>query len=90
MDNYAAVRLYNDIKEKKMFFFISSGWFRQCDVIPYSRDVDLGIWIKDNDVRLMPAMQMSGMPLKLLFGKVKNNFYLWECCTYYIIHSVNV
>ncbi|KAJ7386404.1 hypothetical protein OS493_008528 [Desmophyllum pertusum] len=31
-------------------FWLSSGtclgWFRQCDIIPHSKDVDIGIWIK--------------------------------------------
>lgn len=58
------VNLYLTVNE------IPAGWFRQCDIIPYSQDVDLGIWIKDYDVRLIPAMRMSGMPLKHLLGKV--------------------
>ena len=52
------------------FTSCSSGWFRQCDVIPYSKDVDFGMFIKHYDVRLIAAMQMNDLPLKHLFGKV--------------------
>jgi len=47
-----------------------SGWFRQCAIIPHSKDVDIGIWIKDYDIRLIPAMQTEGIPIRQQFGKV--------------------
>ncbi len=66
---------------------VISGWFRQCDVIPYSEDVDIGVWIKDYDVRLIPAMQMNGMPLKYLFGKVSHtkHSYMDGCMDRWIL-----
>ncbi len=48
-----------------------AGWFRQCDIIPYSRDVDLGMFIADYDVRLIAAMQKHRLPITHLFGKVR-------------------
>ncbi|KAJ8338921.1 hypothetical protein SKAU_G00357070 [Synaphobranchus kaupii] len=61
-------------------FWLSSGtclgWFRQCNVIPYSKDVDLGIWIKDYRPDIIPAFQKSGLPLKHKFGKVEDSLEL--------------
>ena len=60
------------------FLFVSAmlGWFRQCDTISYSGDVDIGIWIKDYSRQLIPAMQQAGFVLKHLFGKVLMSFWL--------------
>ncbi|XP_006826048.1 ribitol-5-phosphate transferase FKTN-like [Saccoglossus kowalevskii] len=61
-------------------FWLSSGtclgWFRECNTISHSKDVDIGIWIKDYDVRLIPALQMSGLHLKHIFGKREDSFEL--------------
>ncbi|KAK2194073.1 hypothetical protein NP493_2g00024 [Ridgeia piscesae] len=61
-------------------FWLSSGtclgWFRQCAIIPHSKDVDIGIWIKDYDIRLIPAMQTEGIPIRQQFGKVSDSFEL--------------
>jgi hypothetical protein len=61
-------------------FWLSSGtclgWFRQCDLIPYSKDVDIGIWIKDYRDDVIAAMQNSGLELIHRFGKVEDSFEL--------------
>ncbi|XP_064627023.1 ribitol-5-phosphate transferase FKTN-like isoform X2 [Lineus longissimus] len=61
-------------------FWMSSGtclgWFRQCDIIPYSKDVDFGIWIKDYNEKLMPTFEENSMPIKHVFGKVADSFEL--------------
>ncbi|XP_023664264.1 ribitol-5-phosphate transferase FKTN isoform X1 [Paramormyrops kingsleyae] len=61
-------------------FWLSSGtclgWFRQCNVIPYSKDVDLGVWIKDYKPEIIQAFQTSGLPLKHKFGKVEDSLEL--------------
>ncbi|XP_043917054.1 fukutin isoform X2 [Protopterus annectens] len=61
-------------------FWLSSGtclgWYRQCNIIPYSKDVDLGIFIKDYKPDIIPAFQMAGLPLKHKFGKVKDSLEL--------------
>ncbi|KAJ8402077.1 hypothetical protein AAFF_G00373120 [Aldrovandia affinis] len=61
-------------------FWLSSGtclgWFRQCNVIPYSKDVDLGIWIKDYRPDIIQALQKAGLPLKHKFGKVEDSLEL--------------
>ncbi|KAL4658997.1 fukutin [Arapaima gigas] len=61
-------------------FWLSSGtclgWFRQCSLISYSKDVDLGIWIKDYKPDIISAFQMTGLPLKHKFGKVEDSLEL--------------
>ncbi|CAI9739754.1 Hypothetical predicted protein [Octopus vulgaris] len=61
-------------------FWLSSGtclgWFRQCGIIPHSKDVDIGIWIKDYNPQLIPTFQENGFVLKLMFGKVSDSFEL--------------
>ncbi|XP_042565301.1 fukutin [Clupea harengus] len=61
-------------------FWLSSGtclgWFRQCSIIPYSKDVDLGIWIKDYRHDITQAFQKAGLPLKHKFGKVEDSLEL--------------
>lgn len=50
----------------------STGWFRQCSVISYSRDVDIGIFIADYQDDIVPAFTDAGLSLKHKFGKVKS------------------
>eukprot|EP00062_Callorhinchus_milii_P008113 gi/632950471/ref/XP_007890744.1/ PREDICTED: fukutin [Callorhinchus milii] len=61
-------------------FWLSSGtclgWFRQCSIIPYSKDVDLGILIKNYTPEIIPAFQKAGLPLKHKFGKVEDSLEL--------------
>ncbi|KAI1904890.1 hypothetical protein AGOR_G00010330 [Albula goreensis] len=61
-------------------FWLSSGtclgWFRQCNVIPYSKDVDLGIWVKDYRPDIIQTFQRAGLPLKHKFGKVEDSLEL--------------
>lgn len=61
-------------------FWISSGtllgWYRQCDVITYSGDVDFGIFIHDYDARLIAEFQRAGLELMHLFGKTTDSFEL--------------
>lgn len=48
-----------------------AGWFRQCDLISYSRDVDIGIFISDFRPQITAAFRDAGMSLKHQFGKVR-------------------
>ncbi|MGH0176990.1 UNVERIFIED_CONTAM: hypothetical protein FKN15_013656 [Acipenser sinensis] len=48
----------------------------QCSVIPHSKDVDLGIWIKDYRSDIIPAFQRAGLPLKHKFGKEDDSLEL--------------
>ncbi|OCT97795.1 hypothetical protein XELAEV_18010025mg [Xenopus laevis] len=61
-------------------FWLSSGtclgWFRQCNIIPYSKDVDLGIFIRDYKPEIIPAFQKAGLQLKHKFGKVEDSLEL--------------
>lgn len=49
----------------------STGWFRQCSIISYSRDVDIGIFITDYRPDIITAFSAAGLSLKHKFGKVK-------------------
>lgn len=55
------------------------GWFRQCDLIPYSRDVDIGVWITDYKAQLIPSMQNAGLALIHVFGKVTKHESFDNC-----------
>lgn len=61
-------------------FWLSSGtclgWFRQCSVISYSRDVDIGIFIADFRPDIIAAFRTAGLSLKHKFGKVEDSLEL--------------
>ncbi|KAG9486665.1 hypothetical protein GDO78_006838, partial [Eleutherodactylus coqui] len=61
-------------KEARSFFKV--GWYRQCNIIPYSKDVDLGIFIQNYKPDLVSAFQKAGLPLKHKFGKVEDSLEL--------------
>jgi len=61
-------------------FWLSSGtclgWFRQCDFIAHSKDVDIGIFIKDYNPDISKKLRTSGLLPKHIFGKVEDSFEL--------------
>ncbi|KAL4005252.1 hypothetical protein ACER0C_004965 [Sarotherodon galilaeus] len=61
-------------------FWLSSGtclgWFRQCSIISYSRDVDIGIFIADYRPDIIAAFTDAGLTLKHKFGKVEDSLEL--------------
>lgn len=61
-------------------FWLSSGtclgWYRQCGVISYSRDVDIGISISDFRPEIISAFLDAGLTLKHRFGKVEDSLEL--------------
>ncbi|XP_036186019.1 FSD1-like protein isoform X5 [Myotis myotis] len=68
------------LKKLGVRFWLSSGtclgWYRQCSIIPYSKDVDLGIFIQDYQSNIISAFQDAGLPLKHKFGKVEDSLEL--------------
>lgn len=74
---HLAARVLNGLE---IPFWLSSGtclgWFRQCNIIPYSKDVDLGIWIKDYRHDITQAFQKAGLSLKHKFGKIEDSLEL--------------
>lgn len=61
-------------------FWLSSGTclghFRQCDVIHYSMDVDIGVWIKDYNPAIIDLLSTNDLPLLHVFGKLNDSFEL--------------
>ncbi|XP_033127463.1 fukutin-like isoform X3 [Anneissia japonica] len=61
-------------------FWLSSGtclgWFRECNIIPHSKDVDFGIWVVDYKQSIISAFEMNGWMLKHILGKVEDSFEL--------------
>lgn len=61
-------------------FWISSGtclgWLRQCGVISYSRDVDIGVFIQDFRPDIVQVLTQAGLRLKHRFGKVEDSLEL--------------
>ncbi|XP_059475073.1 ribitol-5-phosphate transferase FKTN-like [Neocloeon triangulifer] len=59
-------------------FWLSSGtclgYYRQCDLITYSKDVDLGIMASDYSINLMPEFLKRGFKLKHIFGRANDSF----------------
>ncbi|ELW64570.1 FSD1-like protein, partial [Tupaia chinensis] len=68
------------LKKLGVRFWLSSGtclgWYRQCNIIPYSKDVDLGVFIQDYKSDIILAFQDAGLPLKHKFGKVEDSLEL--------------
>ncbi|XP_071039482.1 ribitol-5-phosphate transferase FKTN isoform X2 [Parasteatoda tepidariorum] len=57
----------------KIPFWLSSGtllgYYRECGFISYSKDVDIGIWIKDFRPEIISLFSTNDMPLIHSFGK---------------------
>jgi len=70
----------NILQELKIPFWLSSGtclgWFRQCGFIPHSKDVDIGINIKNYKAELIHGFRNQGFLLKHKFGVVNDSFEL--------------
>lgn len=54
-------------------FWLSSGtclgYYRECDIIPHSKDVDIGIWAKDYSPHIVSEFQNHGLSLKIWLGR---------------------
>ncbi|XP_071954425.1 ribitol-5-phosphate transferase FKTN-like [Antedon mediterranea] len=68
------------LDELGVSFWLSSGtclgWFRECSIIPHSKDVDFGIWAVDYKPNIISAFEMNGWMLKHILGKVEDSFEL--------------
>lgn len=56
------------------FFF--KGFFRQCNIIPWAVDVDLGIFIDDYSSEIIPNFEEAGMKLVHKFGQLDDSYEL--------------
>ncbi|XP_077865038.1 ribitol-5-phosphate transferase FKTN-like [Saccoglossus kowalevskii] len=45
------------------------GWFRECDTMKYTSDVDVEMWAKDYDPRIIQTFQDAGFCLRRNYGK---------------------
>ncbi|BES90215.1 Hypothetical protein NTJ_03023 [Nesidiocoris tenuis] len=61
-------------------FWISSGtllgYFRHCDVIPHSKDVDIGVFADDYTHHLVTSLEKHGLKLHLWFGEINDSLEL--------------
>lgn len=61
-------------------FWLSSGnclgWFRQCDVIPYSVDVDFGVFAQHYKPEIIDAFVARGFWLLSIFGRPNDSYEL--------------
>ncbi|XP_005100526.3 fukutin [Aplysia californica] len=61
-------------------FWLSSGtclgWYRQCDLIPHTTDVDIGIFVKDFREEMVAAMETAGLVLTHRFGRESDSLEL--------------
>ncbi|XP_055337401.1 ribitol-5-phosphate transferase FKTN-like [Paramacrobiotus metropolitanus] len=69
-------RIRKILDEAGVVWWISSGtllgWFRQCDIIPYSQDIDIGIFIKDFKTNLADLFEDHGFETAYRLG-MKND-----------------
>lgn len=59
-------------------FIISyfSGYLRQCDIISYSQDVDIGVFVKDFNYQIIADMHAHHLYLKHWFGELEDSLEL--------------
>lgn len=61
-------------------FWLSSGtclgWFRQCDVIPYTTDVDIGIFIENFKPSMIDEFSTHDLALTHVFGHPNDSYEL--------------
>lgn len=66
--------------ELRLPFWLSSGtllgYYRQCDYIVYSGDVDIGMWAEDFTPKLIDVFSSNGLPLIHWFGRVNDSLEL--------------
>ena len=64
----------------KVSFWLSGGtflgWYRQCDIIPYSVNVDFGIFIQDFSLKIIEKMHDGGFSLLHKYGKADDGLEL--------------
>ncbi|KAK7021117.1 hypothetical protein SK128_028326 [Halocaridina rubra] len=68
------------LDQLKVPFWLSSGtllgFYRQCDIIPWAMDVDIGVFIEDYTVRLIPEFEKRGLIITHKFGRVSDSLEL--------------
>ncbi|KAL0278297.1 UNVERIFIED_CONTAM: hypothetical protein PYX00_000154 [Menopon gallinae] len=68
------------LDELQVPFWISSGtllgFHRQCDVIPYTRDVDIGVFIKYYKDEIKKKFLNSNMVLQFEYGNINDSYEL--------------
>lgn len=73
-------RVKHVLDELNIPFWLSSGtclgYYRQCDIIPYTQDVDIGIFATDYHRKIIDKFFLYGMPLLHIFGEPEDSFEL--------------
>lgn len=53
-----------------------AGFYRQCDIIPWSKDIDIGIFIEEYKPSIITEFEKRGLRLIAKFGKVSDSLEL--------------
>ncbi|KAJ1524496.1 hypothetical protein ONE63_010991 [Megalurothrips usitatus] len=68
------------LEDLEVPFWLSSGtclgYLRQCDFIPYSQDVDLGVFASDFKEEIVPSFLSHGFKLHHTFGKPNDSYQI--------------
>jgi hypothetical protein len=51
-----------------------TGWYRQCDVIPYTDDVDVGVFAENYHPGIVDAMERAGFVAEHRFGLLNDSY----------------
>uniref|UniRef100_A0A2P2IBA2 Fukutin n=1 Tax=Hirondellea gigas TaxID=1518452 RepID=A0A2P2IBA2_9CRUS len=61
-------------------FWLSSGtllgYYRQCEIFPWSQDVDIGIFIEDHQFKIVEEFKKHGLKHKHTFGRLSDSYEL--------------
>jgi len=60
----------------KFLITFFSGYFRECGIIPYTTDVDIGVFAKDYSENIVKEFLYRGFYLKHIFGKPNDSYEL--------------
>ena len=65
------------LRDFHIFKFFVLGWFRDCGIIPFTGDTDIGMWIEEFDQRIIEKFAKNKkLTLLLSFGLPNESYEL--------------